>query len=278
MQIGALLLFLLASCSTPEPGEPSEAPASELPADPRPDVLLVIIDTLRADRTGLITPGLTPELAALPGARRYPQAISPSSLTQPSMASLFADEPVRAVNTGAFAGPSLASTFRKAGYDTAGITANPTLTRKAGFHRGFRVWRQRDARSAELAWQAEGLVDRALALHAAAKEGPTFLYVHLFDPHLPYRSEGPLDPAPGWSQLPADPFLADLPEDQQRCVLEVRQQYDREVAASGGDPRAALALGPRRAAGGGRPSRAHPGPGWDPAGARGGAFAAQPPR
>ncbi|MHC4845373.1 MAG: sulfatase-like hydrolase/transferase, partial [Planctomycetota bacterium] len=102
------------------------------PAAPQPDVVLVIIVTLRADRTSVMPggPDTTPRLAAwAEGGVVYSQAISASSWTLPSMASMLSGQPVSRNRSAVFPDrPLLAERFAEAGYRTVGIVANPLLT------------------------------------------------------------------------------------------------------------------------------------------------------
>ncbi|HVQ27590.1 MAG TPA: sulfatase-like hydrolase/transferase, partial [Planctomycetota bacterium] len=80
---------LLAVASAPACGERT----------PPPDVVLVLVDTLRADRTALLPggPPTTPVLAALVAeGTSYTQAVAPSAWTLPSIASLFSGQDARA--------------------------------------------------------------------------------------------------------------------------------------------------------------------------------------
>jgi arylsulfatase A-like enzyme len=230
----------------------------------RPDVLLVVIDTLRADRTTVLEAGLptTPRLAALGDTGIvYSQAVAPSSWTVPSMASLFSGREVTANRYGAFAdAPSLAERFSAGGYTTLAVVANPLVSREGGFDRGFDTmeialedsWTgeggeaggarpDQNAVGLELvaAWSAEAMVARArAALEAADPERPVFLYLHLMDVHAPR------DPAhfervpalPGWSagaegeRFPRVSWTERLTKDQGRTLSRLRRLYDGQIA------------------------------------------------
>ncbi len=214
----------------------------------RPDVVLVVVDTLRADRTGLLTPGLMPEMAAL--AERgvaYSTAVAPSSWTLPSIAALFSGREITARRTSAYHDPTLAERFAEAGYRTVGLVANPLLTDDNGFSRGFDEFDVAPATttSKRLAdasmlpelrrWDAAALVSRAVrVLDDASRAQPVFLYVHLMDPHLPY------DPAhvpraeaiEGWStsELPVVWRDEPLAGTEAKIAGTLRRAYDGQVA------------------------------------------------
>jgi arylsulfatase A-like enzyme len=212
-----------------------------------------VIDTLRADRTGLLPggPPTTPALSALGNSGiAYRQAVAPAAWTLPSMAALFAGADASGNRHDARRDvPALAERFAQAGYSTIGLVANPLLTADNGFGRGFDAYTVAPASStADLAadvnalraWDAEALVARALtALAAEPAERPVLLYLHLMDTHVPY------DPAhamrapawPGWSEPgPADgpPLVTwasteDLSDEQRALLTDWRRAYDGQV-------------------------------------------------
>ena len=236
----------------------SVAPACGEKAPP-PDVILVLVDTLRADRTGLVPDGppTTPELLAWSaGGTRYTQAVAPSSWTLPSIASLFCGQDSRAhaapggglvTRHGADpARPTLAERFRAGGYRTVGLVANPLLTEAAGYARGFDEWvlappGTTDDLAASVndlrAWDAEALVARALSsLAAAPHDQPVFLYLHLMDAHVPYdpANEALARPSPGWTEEVAGAPLVSwtdaLSPEQRQLLVGWRTGYDGQVA------------------------------------------------
>ena len=241
---------LLAVASAPACGERT----------PPPDVVLVLVDTLRADRTALLPggPPTTPVLAALVAeGTSYTQAVAPSAWTLPSIASLFSGQDARAhalqgrpglvTRHGAdLALPALAERFRDGGYHTIGLVANPLLTEAAGYARGFDEYvlappGTTDDLAASIhdlrAWDAESLVARALsALATAPRDRPVFLYLHLMDAHVPYdpANEVLAAPSPGWTEEAAGAPLvgwADALSPEQRALLVGwRTGYDGQVA------------------------------------------------
>jgi arylsulfatase A-like enzyme len=207
--IAALALPWLACGAAPE-REPAARPASSLP-----DVLLVSLDTTRADRLGVYghphaTSPVLDRLAA--ESLVFERAVSTSSWTLPAHASLFTgklptahgarfdpegelllgealpgDEvpPFRA-STIAPAEQTLAERLAEAGYATLGVAGGPWLKRVFGLTAGFAAWDE----SGVTSWQgAPGphVTDAALTLLAEAGERPFFLFVNYFDPHSPYR-------------------------------------------------------------------------------------------
>ena len=177
------------------------------PEGPRPSVLLVTVDTLRADRLGCYGYGLdtSPEIDALAaGSVLFERALAGSSATAPSHASIFSGRFTRGHSVGFRNGdtaldgvPTLSTKFREAGWATGAFVGNFVLRRGRGFERGFEVYDDElpdaEANRGEIAERvAEATTERALAwLEAQAGQGrPFFLWVHYQDPHGPYAAPG----------------------------------------------------------------------------------------
>ncbi|HUG53347.1 MAG TPA: sulfatase-like hydrolase/transferase [Vicinamibacteria bacterium] len=173
----------------------------------RPNVVLVTLDTARADRLGCYghRSALTPTLDGL-AARgvRFETAVAHAPLTAPSHASMLTGltplgHGVR--DNGAYVLPSsarsVAEDFRHAGYRTAAFVSGFPLKRRFGFDQGFDVYddnlpRGEDARrTAYVERVADRTTDAALRWLEAAPSpapAPVFLWVHYFDPHAPYEA------------------------------------------------------------------------------------------
>ncbi len=214
-------LWLLLSCSEPAP--PLVPPA----ASPRsPDLVLISVDTLRADR--LSTWGYeretSPELTKLAASSiRYDQAIAPAPWTLPSLASLF---------TGLFpsghgvVGPDLglspdhvtaAELLGDLGYETAFFGVNAYLEHDHGLSQGFTTW---DAHTGLAGRQLVNRVQAFLQQRDPAK--PLFLVVHLFEPHCRYRApddvHGTFPP-----QAPGTRLLALADHDRMGACYQLQQ-------------------------------------------------------
>jgi arylsulfatase A-like enzyme len=177
------------------------APFELMPAgagDQRPNVVLVLVDTLRADRLG--TYGArrrtSPNLDALLARRGVvvEQAYAQAPWTLPSMMGLLAGrwpgrllDPAQssfALPTGA---PTLPTELRRLGYETAAFIGNPTLHAGNGFARGFATFYSPPMTPQAFEQQsAEHLTGLARRWLAANRQRPFFLYVHYVDPHDPY--------------------------------------------------------------------------------------------
>lgn len=171
----------------------------------RPNILLIVIDTLRADRLGSYgnRRGLTPFLDSLAArGTRFENAYAPSSWTVPSVASLFTSRYALQHATATFEArlPSdeitLAEKLSSADYATGGFSANFRLSMQTGFAQGFRHFRAYVpprpsapiVRGDRLRLDALAWLDRA---RAEARRQPVFLYLQYMEPHQPYEPPEP---------------------------------------------------------------------------------------
>jgi arylsulfatase A-like enzyme/tetratricopeptide (TPR) repeat protein len=165
-------------------------------------VLLVSIDTLRADHVGAYgaSDARTPTLDAIAAAgARFEAAVSPAPLTLPSHASLLTglDPPEHGVRHNSIFRlapdvPTLAERLREAGYATGAVVGAFVLARQFGLARGFdhyddAVGESSGSGSMGVAERpAAAVVDAALAWLESAPER-WFLWTHFYDPHAEYR-------------------------------------------------------------------------------------------
>jgi arylsulfatase A-like enzyme len=196
------------------------APLACSPRDElRPDVVLVSIDTLRADRVGVYGANrdTSPQLDRLAreGAR-FDAAFAPTSWTLPSHVSLLTGMSMlrhRVIeNSDRIDGRrrSVAQQFADEGWLTAGFVSAPYLHEAYGFARGFSLYRnfgvggavaalpptQEEHRRSHGEDTAEQVIDAALAWLADRRGDPAqpiFLFVHLWDPHYDYAPPEPYD-------------------------------------------------------------------------------------
>ena len=167
--------------------------------DPGRDVILVVIDTLRADFVGIS--GRAP-LEATPRiddfARRgrwCDEAWSSAPWTPPSVMTLMtslepavhgldaeADWLAQAVPPLPAGASTLAEVFQRAGYRTLAVTAGGGVGSVYGFDHGFERWFEPADRPIS---DVEAGVDRALEWLAEPDPRPTFLFFHTYEVHLP---------------------------------------------------------------------------------------------
>ncbi len=198
------------------------------PGSPR-NLLLISIDTLRADRLGCYghAAALTSRIDALArSGMRFAQATTVVPLTLPAHSSLLtgtfpAWHGVRD-NGGFYLGDdqtTLAEVLKAKGYRTGGFVGAFVLDRRWGIAQGFDRFfdefdleKYTDAAGMD-AIQRPGaeVVDRALEWLGSERNRPFFAWVHLYDPHTPYEAP---------------------PEFRSRFPASLSGAYDAEIASS----------------------------------------------
>lgn len=199
----------------------------------RPNILIYLVDTLRADRLGCYgyERPTSPNLDAFAQeATLFETAIGQSSWTRASVASMFTGvwPPTHGATGWKHQLPeefdTLVESLDTAGYQTAAFVGNPQITVQYGFGQGFdRFAREIKRPSAEYNQMAAEWLD------SLSGEDPWFIYIHTMDPHAPYRPDEPYlsafapndDAMPTWKPrwkwpLEVLPFFSD--------------RYDGEIA------------------------------------------------
>lgn len=218
-------------------------------SDPRPDVVLVSLDTLRWDHTGLAgraPPSATPALDRLAAESvAFTQAIAPAPWTLPSHVSLFsglwvdrhgAHQEWARVPDGV---PWLPSRLAREGYVTRAYTGGGFVAPSFGFSRGFDRFETTDPASPDPAWadrrdapsdvreaarRAAEARRRLLEALAAPRHGPPrFTFVHTYAAHE-YRPAPDDEAAHALGDRGAHPF------DPVRARNEMRRRGAEEVA------------------------------------------------
>jgi len=173
---------------------------------PRPNVVLVVIDTLRADRLPFYGyPKETAPFLSKLAARGvvFDKAYAASSWTAPATASIFSSlypfqhgvvmgllaqmklirrYPHIKINRIPEKVTTLPEVFRRGGYRTFGVSDNANISRRQGFEQGFdrlECFTHRGAQSIN-----QQVLDQEKEIRAG---GPYFLYLHYNDPHMPYK-------------------------------------------------------------------------------------------
>jgi arylsulfatase A-like enzyme/cytochrome c-type biogenesis protein CcmH/NrfG len=178
-----------------EPAAPARSTAVQAPRN----VIVITIDTLRADHVGAYGYGAarTPVLDGLArGGTRYDRAYATAPITLTSHASLMTGRypPGHGARDNGMRldlkTPTLAEAFSRAGFDTAAFVAAFPLDRRFGLIKGFQTYGDalpRDSRG-RLANDRPGqaVVDEALGWLSTRRAKRLFLWVHLFEPHAPY--------------------------------------------------------------------------------------------
>ncbi|HEX3580173.1 MAG TPA: sulfatase-like hydrolase/transferase [Thermoanaerobaculia bacterium] len=208
----------------------------ERPVVERPSILLVTLDTTRADAIGPEAKGVeTPSFNALVLlGMRFRDAYCAVPQTLPSHTSMM---------TGLYAGghgvhenarhladttPLLAERLHAAGYRTAAFISAFALAKRFGLARGFDVWDE-DFGANRAERNAQETTDRALAfLHQQSSSKPLFLWVHYWDPHYPYTPPEPF--ATKYAKNPYYGEVAFMDEQLGRLVAAFQQSAQKPVA------------------------------------------------
>lgn len=221
--------------------------AAAVPArKPAPNVILITIDTVRADHVGCYgaTEVPTPTLDAL--ARDgivFERAISQVPLTWPSHATILTGTYPFQNGVQDFTGQplapqfrSVAQAFKQQGYATGAVVSAFVLDRSWGLARGFDYYD--DAFSAETFRKKDiGLVDRraeesvthAIEWLKKTPHRPFFFWLHLYDPHSPYDPPEPFRTQ--YRSHPYDGEIAYADHELGRMIawLKLHQLYDRSL-------------------------------------------------
>jgi choline-sulfatase len=229
-RLAALVLasLLAAACGSDRP------PAHVVESRPPSSILLVTLDTTRADAIGPEARGVeTPAFDAV-AARgvRFRQAYATTPETLPSHASML---------TGLYPGGHgvhengrflsddhavIAERLQQADYRTAAFVSSFVLAHRFGLARGFEVYddeqppRQVERTSRET-------TNRALAYLSEPSSRPLLLWVHYFDPHAPYAPEEPFR-----TRYRDRPYLGEIAA-MDAEIGRLVEAFDQHVHASG---------------------------------------------
>lgn len=169
------------------------------------NLLLITIDTLRADRVGAYGGGsLTPAIDRLAaGGVRFAEARAHAPMTLPAHTSILTGllPATHGVHTNGSTilspgTPTLATMLHDHGYQAAAFVGAFVLDSRFGLRRGFDVYDDRVGdpdRGARFTY-AERTADRVTTLTGdwitarGASHAPWFVWMHLFDPHAPYQA------------------------------------------------------------------------------------------
>jgi arylsulfatase A-like enzyme/Flp pilus assembly protein TadD len=182
--------------------------AAQIPAKPALNVVLITIDTLRADHLGcygykqIKTP--TIDGLAADGVR-FESAFAVVPVTLPSHSSMLTGTYPMLSGMHDFSGnklsplqPTLASVLKQAGYQTGAVIGAAVLDSRFGLNQGFDFYydhfdfsRLDEANLDEMERPGNVVADVALDWLAKNSQKKFFLWMHLYDPHFPYRPPEP---------------------------------------------------------------------------------------
>jgi len=220
--LAGLIGSLPAAGAPPQAAPKSAAPTAAARTPRPPNLLLVTLDTTRADRLGCYGSKTvaTPYLDAL-AARGvvFDNAISPSPLTLPAHCSILTGLQPAAHGVRDNGSPladdrvTLAEVLAARGWSTAGFVSAYVLDRRWGIAQGFehyrddfKVPRNRAITMEAVQRRGDDTVAKALAWIKQKAAGRFFVWVHLYDPHAPYDPPAPF--AARYSGRPYDGEIA----------------------------------------------------------------------
>lgn len=209
------------------------------PQSARPNLVFILVDTLRADALGTYSGrNETPAIDRLASdGVVFERAIAQASWTLPSTSSLLTGmwpsvspgwtTPGQGVAASA---TPLAELLQQNGYTTGGFIANPLLKDEIGFGRGFDAYWAAPTESGVLTTANETL-SRAHSWITTHQQKPFFAYIHLMDPHDPYMTPQRRREAGGVVTMgnPDPAFTGKEPLPDAKKVAEWRSLYDEEV-------------------------------------------------
>src|SRR6266436_4429850 len=183
-------------------------PATFAASNTAPNVVVITIDTLRADHLGcygykqIRTPNI--DALAADGAR-FERAYTAVPVTLPSHTVMFTGTYPMLSGMHDFAAnklnptqPTLASVLKQHGYATAAVVGSAVLDSRFGLNRGFDFYydhfdfnRLQESNLEEMERPGNLVADVALDWVAKNRTNKFFLWMHLYDPHYPYRPPAP---------------------------------------------------------------------------------------
>jgi arylsulfatase A-like enzyme len=216
-----------------------------------PSVLLIVVDTLRADRLGCYgaTPSPSPTVDGLAARGTvFERLISQSSWTMPAVATIMTGLHPRdhglvdwAAGTLSNRIPRLAERAAMAGITTVGVSANPLVSRRTNFAQGFESFVDFAWDEKHRGWIGAADVNAPFFRWLARNHGVRFLgYLQYMEPHDPYTPPAALRPAPPDGVRPAiaagridefvrKPGVPDVPVPTAAEVGYLRTLYDAEI-------------------------------------------------
>jgi arylsulfatase A-like enzyme/Flp pilus assembly protein TadD len=230
---------------------PLLASAADTPNNP-PNVVLITIDTVRADHVGCYGYKLieTPHLDDLAAAGvRFTNAYTPVPITLPAHGVMLTGTYPMRTGLHDFSGnrlnasqPTLATLLHAKGYTTGAVLGSAVLDSRFGLNRGFDFYYDHfdfsrlDERNIDAMMRpGNEVIDRALGWLEGNRRKPFLLWVHLYDAHHPYNPPPPY--LQKYRTRPYDGGIAFVDAQVGRVVsyLKAKGLYDRALVVVAAD-------------------------------------------
>jgi len=218
----------------------------------QPNVVVITIDTLRADHLGCYgyKQIRTPNIDALAAeSARFERAYTPVPVTLPAHTAIFTGTYPTLSGMHDFSGnklnatqPTLASVLKQQGYVTGAVVGSAVLDSRFGLNRGFDFYydhfdfnRLQESNLEEMERPGNVVADVALDWLDKNHAGKFFLWMHLYDPHYPYRPPAPYNDQ--YKDRPYDGEIAFADEQVGRLIsyLKAKDLYRNTLIVLTGD-------------------------------------------
>ena len=171
------------------------------------NVILIVVDTLRADHLGFMggRRGVSPNIDALAAdSVVFRHATATASWTSPAIGSMvtaqfprtlgFKDHELIPLDPRFM---NIAQVFQGAGYATGGIVSHDLVSKHHGFGRGFGYWDDHNAQGHDHV-SSPDVTDKAIGFVRRHAGGPFYLFLHYFDPHYTFIMHQEFNWNPGY--------------------------------------------------------------------------------
>jgi arylsulfatase A-like enzyme/Flp pilus assembly protein TadD len=221
-------------------------------AKPAPNVVVITIDTLRADHLGCYGDKeiRTPNIDALASeGARFERAYTPVPVTLPAHTVIFTGTYPMHSGMHDFSGnklnpgqDTLASVLKQHGYVTGAVIGSAVLDSRFGLNQGFDFYydhfdfnRLQESNLEEMERPGNVVADVALDWLGKNRNNKFFLWIHLYDPHYPYRPPAPYSEE--YKERPYDGEIAFADAQVGRLVtfLKANALYRNTIIVLSGD-------------------------------------------
>ena len=221
-------------------------------AKPAPNVVFITIDTLRPDHLGCYGYKQihTPNIDALASESvRFTRAYTPVPVTLPAHTVIFTGTYPLLSGMHDFSGnklnpsqPTLASVLKQQGYVTGAVVGSAVLDSRFGLNRGFDFYydhfdfnRLEESNLEEMERPGNVVADATLDWLGKNYRNKFFLWMHLYDPHYPYRPPPPFNEEYKDRPYDGEIAFADVQVGRLIAFLKAKGEYKNTLIVLSGD-------------------------------------------